>query len=284
MIEINFNLKIINSITPESLQMKLDEAKINYEIEDDEFTVNIDSIALCKKINAIIAKEIVDIKWDECFEDAFEEVFNEEYDKLLDSQKRELEEIKNCKRLEILVRKTVEDYLSIQDNETINFSSFLMFNMDGFEDYLKNELKNVTFETIKITDELKADLIKEWIKRGIYPEDYKTLFVLKNGNSYALFNSKKDEITYEKFTKEMGFEIENANNIKNENSKYLTIILNISSYLGTSKIYIDQTNCEDLANLLVSNISFDGNNAQIALSSFESIKKMMDLSIWNGGK
>ena len=76
------------------------------------------------------------------------------------------------------------------------------------------------------------------------------------------------------FVSQMGFEIANISNIKNEKSKYLTMILNISRYFNTEKIYVDEKECKEIADLLVSNTSFEGNHAQIILSTKDKIEEI----------
>lgn len=276
MIEIKYDLMIIDSIDKEELKELFNNVNVEYKEHEDEFFVTIDSMQKYKTISAVLCRHIINIKWEECFEEVFEEIFKKDYDSILEIQKQEINKIKNYKRLEILTKKTIDEYLTVKDNETLNISSFLMFNMDGFEEYLKAELLNIDFESLEIDDEIKNELIEQWERKGIFLKDYKYLYILKKNDSYVLFNTKGQEISFKDFTDKMGFNVENSMNIKNEVSKYLTMILNISSFMDSKKIYIDEIECKELADLLCSNISFEGNHAQISLSSRNMIIKMLD--------
>ena len=277
MIKISYNLEIIDDTYGDKLQETLEDEGISFDSKSsDDFIITIDSIEKYKKIQHILARHLIDIKWEEVIEDVFYDVFNMYYEDLNDFEKNTVEAVKNFKRLEIVTKKTLDEYMCIKDNNSISIGTFSMFNMDGFEDMLKNEFINVDFETIHMKDTFKDKLVKEWKNRGILLEDYKEMYILKDKehNSFYLFNQKNNPVTYEMFVSQMGFEIANISNIKNEKSKYLTMILNISRYFNTEKIYVDEKECKEIADLLVSNTSFEGNHAQIILSSKDKIEEI----------
>lgn len=277
MIKISYNLEIIDDTYGDKLQERLEDKGISFDSKSsDDFIITIDSIEKYKKIQHILARHLIDIKWEEVIEDVFYDVFNMYYEDLNDFEKNTVEAVKNFKRLEIVTKKTLDEYMCIKDNNSISIGTFSMFNMDGFEDMLKNEFINVDFETIHMKDAFKDKLVKEWKNRGILLEDYKEMYILKDKehNSFHLFNQKNNPVTYDMFVSQMGFEIANIANIKNEKSKYLTMILNISRYFNTEKIYVDERECKEIADLLVSNTSFEGNHAQIILSTKDKIEEI----------
>ena len=277
MIKISYNLEIIDDTYGDKLQERLEDEGISFDSKSsDDFIITIDSIEKYKKIQHILARHLIDIKWEEVIEDVFYDVFNMYYEDLNDFEKNTVEAVKNFKRLEIVTKKTLDEYMCIKDNNSISIGTFSMFNMDGFEDMLKNEFINVDFETIHMKDAFKDKLVKEWKNRGILLEDYKEMYLLKDKehNSFQLFNQKNNPVTYDMFVSQMGFEIANIANIKNEKSKYLTMILNISRYFNTEKIYVDERECKEIADLLVSNTSFEGNHAQIILSTKDKIEEI----------
>ena len=277
MIKISYNLEIIDDTYGDKLQERLEDEGISFDSKSsDDFIITIDSIEKYKKIKHILARHLIDIKWEEVIEDVFYDVFNMYYEDLNDFEKNTVEAVKNFKRLEIVTKKTLDEYMCIKDNNSISIGTFSMFNMDGFEDMLKNEFINVDFETIHMKDAFKDKLVKEWKNRGILLEDYKEMYLLKDKehNSFQLFNQKNNPVTYDMFVSQMGFEIANIANIKNEKSKYLTMILNISRYFNTEKIYVDERECKEIADLLVSNTSFEGNHAQIILSTKDKIEEI----------
>ena len=277
MIKISYNLEIIDDTYGDKLQERLEDEGISFDSKSsDDFIITIDSIEKYKKIQHILARHLIDIKWEEVIEDVFYDVFNMYYEDLNDFEKNTVEAVKNFKRLEIVTKKTLDEYMCIKDNNSISIGTFSMFNMDGFEDMLKNEFINVDFETIHMKDAFKDKLVKEWKNRGILLEDYKEMYILKDKehNSFHLFNQKNNPVTYDMFVSQMGFEIANIANIKNEKSKYLTMILNISRYFNTEKIYVDERECKEIADLLVSNTSFEGNHAQIILSTKDKIEEI----------
>lgn len=277
MIKISYNLEIIDDTYGDKLQERLEDEGISFDSKSsDDFIITIDSIEKYKKIQHILARHLIDIKWEEVIEDVFYDVFNMYYEDLNDFEKNTVEAVKNFKRLEIVTKKTLDEYMCIKDNNSISIGTFSMFNMDGFEDMLKNEFINVDFETIHMKDAFKDKLVKEWKNRGILLEDYKEMYILKDKehNSFHLFNQKNNPVTYDMFVSQMGFEIANIANIKNEKSKYLTMILNISRYFNTEKIYVDEKECKEIADLLVSNTSFEGNHAQIILSTKDKIEEI----------
>lgn len=277
MIKISYNLEIIDDTYGDKLQERLEDEGISFDSKSsDDFIITIDSIEKYKKIQHILARHLIDIKWEEVIEDVFYDVFNMYYEDLNDFEKNTVEAVKNFKRLEIVTKKTLDEYMCIKDNNSISIGTFSMFNMDGFEDMLKNEFINVDFETIHIKDAFKDKLVKEWKNRGILLEDYKEMYILKDKehNSFHLYNQKNNPVTYNMFVSQMGFEIANIANIRNEKSKYLTMILNISRYFNTEKIYVDERECKEIADLLVSNTSFEGNHAQIILSTKDKIEEI----------
>lgn len=277
MINIKYNLIIVDDDIQE-LTSELINKNIHYELnEDNEILIEINSIEVIKKVIAAISTIIIDKKWNECIDEIFAEIFHMEYEDLSKNQKDEVDSIKHFKRLEILTKKTIQEFLLVPDNEYLNIKTFIMFNMDGFEEYLKDELKNINFQTID-NDSIKKQLTSIWEHRGIHVDNYKYLYVLKEDGYYQLFNKQKEEITFEYFLNEMGFSIDNVSSIRNENNKYLTMILNISVFFGTKTIYIDEENCKELADLLCSNSSFSGNKAQINLSTRNMILQMLDAS------
>jgi hypothetical protein len=277
MIKISYNLEIIDDTYGDKLQERLEDEGISFDSKSsDDFIITIDSIEKYKKIQHILARHLIDIKWEEVIEDVFYDVFNMYYEDLNDFEKNTVEAVKNFKRLEIVTKKTLDEYMCIKDNNSISIGTFSMFNMDGFEDMLKNEFINVDFETIHMKDAFKDKLVKEWKNRGILLEDYKEMYILKDKehNSFHLYNQKNNPVTYNMFVSQMGFEIANIANIRNEKSKYLTMILNISRYFNTEKIYVDERECKEIADLLVSNTSFEGNHAQIILSTKDKIEEI----------
>ena len=176
MIKISYNLEIIDDTYGDKLQERLEDEGISFDSKSsDDFIITIDSIEKYKKIQHILARHLIDIKWEEVIEDVFYDVFNMYYEDLNDFEKNAIETVKNFKRLEIVTKKTLDEYMCIKDNNSISIGTFLMFNMDGFEDMLKNEFINVDFEAIHVKDKFKDKLVKEWKIRGILLEDYKEM-------------------------------------------------------------------------------------------------------------
>ena len=278
MIKVQYKLEIINDLTFDKFKQDLVDKNMEFKQQDnDEFIVTIDSIEKYKIISNILTRHIIDIKWDECFEKVVWDNLGKEFDNLSDTEKTEILKVKDFKRLFVITKKAIDAYLSVSDNESINLSSFAMFNMEGFEDYVAEEIGELPFELFNEIDEQKAEFIEIWEERGIKTKNYDTLFVFKDGNTYALYNRVGHKITYQEFTETMGFSVEGNNNLRNENSKYLTMILNLSAYLDTKVIYIDGNICKDLANLLVSNSSFKGNRAKVSLNNEKTMRQLMDI-------